>query len=115
MFISGVVFIMSKRTFRRYGDVKTQMKHAAMRLATEYGLTHWTIAQLAKEVNIPIGNLHYYLKFKSELVDYVADEILGQYAHQMTSYDLKRHRLYIEAQIYKTNLERKQECLLQVD
>jgi AcrR family transcriptional regulator len=67
------------------GDKRTKLRRAAVELAYRQGFRRTTIADLAVESDVPLGNIYYYFKTKDELGEAVLETRLGQF-HQLRDY-----------------------------
>jgi len=63
-------------------DKRAKLREAAVELAYRQGFNKTTIADLAAESKVPIGNIYYYFKTKDELGEAILDARLGQF-HQL--------------------------------
>lgn len=94
---------MSKH--RVYSDMRNKLYQAAFKLSLKKGLHQWTLKDLAKEVDIAVGQLFYYVKKKEELINQVVKEV--HVADPMTlnyliedGASIHYLRLYLECEIY---------------
>ena len=60
-------------------DKREQLVQAAVRLAHEQGFAATTLADIAKEARIPLGNLYYYFKTKDEIAEAIVAERLSEF------------------------------------
>jgi len=83
-------------------DKRAKLREAAVELAYRQGFHKTTIADLAAESKVPIGNIYYYFKTKDDLGEAILDTRLSEF-HQLrdlarTLPDPKaRIRLFIDA------------------
>jgi AcrR family transcriptional regulator len=54
-------------------DNRTRLRQAAMNVAYRYGFGAATLADIAKEARVPLGNVYYYFKSKDEIGDAIVD------------------------------------------
>jgi TetR/AcrR family transcriptional regulator, transcriptional repressor for nem operon len=72
-------------TFERAGDdgrtmdKRAQLVQAAAKLAHEQGLATTTLAEIAKEAKIPVGNVYYYFKTKDDIAEAIVAERLAEF------------------------------------
>lgn len=57
---------------------RTLLMHAAMKLAYGYGFMQTSLADIAKEAKVPLGNVYYYFKTKEEIGEAIVDEHLSK-------------------------------------
>jgi TetR/AcrR family transcriptional regulator, transcriptional repressor for nem operon len=60
-------------------DKRAQLVQAAAKLAHEQGLATTTLADIAEEAKVPVGNLYYYFKTKDEIAEAVVAERLSEF------------------------------------
>jgi AcrR family transcriptional regulator len=70
---------LSERAMRATMDKRAQLVQAAMKLAHEQGLATTTLADIAKEAKIPLGNVYYYFKTKDQIAEAVVAERLSEF------------------------------------
>jgi TetR/AcrR family transcriptional repressor of nem operon len=63
-------------------DKRSRLRRSAVELAYRQGFRKTTIADLAAESGVPIGNVYYYFKTKDELGEAILDSRLGEF-HQL--------------------------------
>lgn len=68
-------------------DKRTKLRESAVELAYRQGFYKTTIADLAVESKVPIGNIYYYFKTKDELGTAILDTRLSQF-HQLRDFAL---------------------------
>lgn len=54
-------------------DNRTRLLQAAVKVTHRYGFDPMTLADIAKEARVPLGNLYYYFKTKDEIGDAILD------------------------------------------
>jgi AcrR family transcriptional regulator len=54
-------------------DNRSRLRQAAMNVSYRYGFGATTLADIAKEAGVPLGNLYYYFKTKDEIGDAVVE------------------------------------------
>jgi TetR/AcrR family transcriptional repressor of nem operon len=59
-------------------DKREQLVQAAVKLAHEQGFASTTLADIAKEAKVPLGNLYYYFKTKDEIAEAIVAERLSE-------------------------------------
>ena len=52
---------------------RTRLLQAAVKVTHRYGFDPMSLADIAKEARVPLGNLYYYFKTKEEIADAVVD------------------------------------------
>src|SRR5438874_10000486 len=52
---------------------RTRLLQAAVKVTHRYGFDPMTLADIAKEARVPLGNLYYYFKTKEEIADAIVD------------------------------------------
>lgn len=64
-------------------------------------LKDWTLADLAHEANVPLGNVYYHFKTKKSLQELTAKRLLAEHSTglDMTTEDLKALKTQIEARL----------------
>jgi AcrR family transcriptional regulator len=60
-------------------DKRAQLVHAAMKLAYEQGLGATTLADIAREAEVPLGNVYYYFKTKDQIAEAIVAERLSEF------------------------------------
>jgi TetR/AcrR family transcriptional regulator, transcriptional repressor for nem operon len=60
-------------------DKREQLVQAAVKLAQGQGFAATTLADIAKEAKVPLGNLYYYFKTKDEIAEAVVAERLSEF------------------------------------
>lgn len=82
-------------------DKRTTLRNAAVELAYRQGFRKTTIAGLAEESGVPIGNIYYYFKTKEDVGEAILDVRLSQF-HRLRDYaetltdPKERIRLFID-------------------
>lgn len=61
-------------------DKRSRLTSAALELAYRQGYQKSTIADIAEEASVPVGNVYYYFKTKDEIGDAIIDRRLGEFA-----------------------------------
>ena len=59
-------------------DNRTRLVQAAQKMTYRRGFRHATLADIAREARVPLGNVYYYFKTKEEIGDAVVDRLLSQ-------------------------------------
>ena len=59
-------------------DKRALLMRAAMKLAYGQGFMQTSLADIANEANVPLGNVYYYFKTKEEIGEAIVDERLSQ-------------------------------------
>jgi len=83
-------------------DKRSKLRRSAVELAYRQGFRKTTLADLAEESKVPIGNIYYYFKTKDELGEAILETRLDEF-HQLRDFaqtlDLpkERIRLFIDA------------------
>lgn len=62
------------------GDKRRRLTKAALELAYRQGYQASTIAQIAEEASVPLGNVYYYFKTKDDFGDAIIAERLNEFA-----------------------------------
>ena len=74
---------------------RARLVEAAVNLAYRQGYTRTTIADIAKESGVPLGNVYYYFKTKDDIATAILDRLL-HHSHVITirgdSYRLREKR-----------------------
>jgi TetR/AcrR family transcriptional regulator, transcriptional repressor for nem operon len=60
-------------------DKRSRLNDAAVELAYRSGFRNTTIAALADEANVPIGNVYYYFKTKEQIGEAILDRRLSEF------------------------------------
>jgi AcrR family transcriptional regulator len=60
-------------------DKRAQLVRAAAKLVHEQGLATTTLADIAYEAKVPVGNLYYYFKTKDEIAEAVVADRLSEF------------------------------------
>lgn len=63
---------------KQLADKRTRLVHAAMTLAYRHGFRRTSLADIAEEARVPLGNVYYYFKTKEEIGEAVIEERLLQ-------------------------------------
>ncbi|MBP6582518.1 MAG: TetR/AcrR family transcriptional regulator [Chromatiaceae bacterium] len=66
---------------------RSRLVDTANRLVHEQGFNRTTLADIAKEANVPLGNVYYYFKTKEEIGHAVIDQRASFYAAQMETWN----------------------------
>lgn len=66
-------------------DKRSTLRQSAVELAYRQGFRKTTIADLAEESQVPIGNIYYYFKTKDELGEAILDTRLDEF-HRMRDF-----------------------------
>jgi AcrR family transcriptional regulator len=66
-------------------DKRARLRDAAVELAYRQGFRKTTIADIAEESGVPIGNIYYYFKTKEDVGDTILDRRLSQF-YQLRDY-----------------------------
>ena len=59
-------------------DKRSRLVHAAMALAYRHGFSQTSLADIATEANVPLGNVYYYFKTKEEIGAAIIEARLAQ-------------------------------------
>jgi AcrR family transcriptional regulator len=60
-------------------DKRARLTQSAVELAYRQGFRKTTIADLAEEADVPLGNIYYYFKTKDEIGEAIVDHRLAQF------------------------------------
>jgi AcrR family transcriptional regulator len=77
-------------------DKRTRLIQAAARLVHQQGFAHTSLADIAKDAKVPLGNVYYYFKTKDEIADAVIEQYLQQFhtlCEHLTQMESPRERL----------------------
>lgn len=90
---------------RHEGNEKREaLVKAASSLSFKRGLNGWTIADLAEEANVPIGNVFYYGRLKRDFQVQVVNQLTNEFFTSKTDDELRKLRLTIESELFKRGL-----------
>ena len=70
---------MAKEQAGSDGDKRRRLTKAALELAYRQGYQASTIADIAKEASVPLGNVYYYFKTKDDFGEAIIAERLGEF------------------------------------
>lgn len=70
-------------------DKRTRLVHAAAKLAHEHGFGRTSLADIAAEARVPLGNVYYYFKTKEAIGDALVDRLAGIYAIHRQEWEKK--------------------------
>jgi TetR/AcrR family transcriptional regulator, transcriptional repressor for nem operon len=59
-------------------DNRARLVRAAEKMTSRRGFRQTTLAEIAKEARVPLGNVYYYFKTKDEIGDAVVERLLGE-------------------------------------
>jgi AcrR family transcriptional regulator len=68
-------------------DHRTRLLRAAEKTTYRYGFGNTTIADIAKEARIPLGNVYYYFKTKDEIGDAIVDLRVSRFRKLLQEFD----------------------------
>src|SRR5690349_19400567 len=68
-------------------DNRTRLIQAATKMAYRQGFRQTTLADIAKEASIPLGNVYYYFKTKDEIGQAIIDHRLAQVQSSCQSWE----------------------------
>jgi AcrR family transcriptional regulator len=68
-------------------DKRSRLVETANRLVHEKGFNRTTLAEIAKEADVPLGNVYYYFKTKEEIGQAVIDQRAAYYAARMEAWN----------------------------
>src|SRR5215813_6351530 len=63
---------------KRKADNRSRLLHAAMRVTYRYGYDTASLADIAKEAKVPLGNVYYYFKTKDEIGGAIVDQRIAR-------------------------------------
>src|SRR6185312_2772034 len=67
---------------KQLADKRTRLVHAAMTLAYRHGFRRTSLADIAREAKVPLGNVYYYFKTKDEIGEAIVEQRLAELAAQ---------------------------------
>jgi len=70
-------------------DKRDRLVDAAVQLVHRQGFHRTTLADVAEESRVPLGNVYYYFKTKDALGEALIDRYLGQYEALRSKWDAK--------------------------
>ena len=68
-------------------DAPTRLVQAAMKLAYRNGFATTSLADIAREAGVPVGNVYYYFKSKDDIGRAIVDERLSQLQLMQNEWD----------------------------
>jgi TetR/AcrR family transcriptional regulator, transcriptional repressor for nem operon len=68
-------------------DKRTRLIEAGLRLIHRQGFHRTTLADLARESRVPLGNVYYYFKTKEALGEAVIEQYVTRYQSQRSAWD----------------------------
>jgi TetR/AcrR family transcriptional repressor of nem operon len=68
-------------------DNRTRLVRAAEKMTYRRGFRQTTIADIAEEAHVPLGNVYYYFKTKDDLGDAVLERLLAEVRAMLESFD----------------------------
>src|SRR6266853_3297783 len=68
-------------------DKRTQLIETATKLAYGRGFRETSLADIADEARVPVGNVYYYCKTKEELAEAVVERRLGEFRAARAGWD----------------------------
>ena len=89
-------------------DNRTRLLQAAERITYRYGFGNTAIADIAKEAQIPLGNVYYYFKTKDEIGDAIVEQRVSRFRKLLQEFDKAgspKERLWAFVQIKIKNRE----------
>jgi len=93
----------AKNTQRRPPDKRTRIVDTAARLVHEHGFGNTTLADIARESDVPLGNIYYYFKSKEAIGDALVEKRAGAHALMFDAWEAELEpRARIEAFIQAT-------------
>lgn len=78
-------------------DNRTRLIRAAEKMTFRRGFRQATLADIAREARVPLGNVYYYFKTKDEIGNAIIDRMLGDVRTALESFDAAgspKDRLY---------------------
>jgi AcrR family transcriptional regulator len=71
-------------------DSRTRLVRAAEKMTYRRGFRQTTIADVAREAHVPLGNVYYYFKTKDDIGEAVLDRLLAAVRATLESFDAAR-------------------------
>jgi TetR/AcrR family transcriptional regulator, transcriptional repressor for nem operon len=68
-------------------DNRVRLVRAAEKMTSRRGFRQTTIAEIAREAQVPLGNVYYYFKTKDEIGDAVLDRLLSEMRAMLESFE----------------------------
>src|SRR5260221_5741035 len=81
---------------RTHIDKRSRLVSAAVDLAYQNGFGATSLADIAREAKVPLGNVYYYFKTKNEIGDAIVERRLAQLSEQRQRWneiESPKHRL----------------------
>jgi AcrR family transcriptional regulator len=69
------------------GDNRTRLIQAAVKMTYRHGFANTSLADVAKEAKVPLGNVYYYFKTKTEIGEAIVEHRLSQYLARRSTWD----------------------------
>jgi AcrR family transcriptional regulator len=89
-------------------DSRTRLVHAAVKATYQQGFGGTSLADIAQEAGVPLGNVYYYFKTKDDIVDAIVDLRVSRFRallQQLDAAESPRERLCGFVQIKIKNRE----------
>jgi AcrR family transcriptional regulator len=70
--------------------------HAAVKLVYKHGFAHTSLADIARDAQVPLGNVYYYFKAKEEIAEAIIDQYMERFhalREHLSGLDSPRERL----------------------
>lgn len=64
-------------------DSRTRLLQAAAKITYRHGFGHTSLADIAKEAKVPLGNVYYYFKTKEEIGHAIVDSRMSHFREQL--------------------------------
>src|SRR6266481_1548351 len=85
---------LHRNTAKTHIDKRAQLVSAAVSLAYQNGFGATSLADIAREAKVPLGNVYYYFKTKDEIGDAIVEWRLAQLSAQRQRWsELDRPRI----------------------
>jgi TetR/AcrR family transcriptional regulator, transcriptional repressor for nem operon len=68
-------------------DTRDRLLHAAIKVTYEYGFGEASIADIAQQARVPLGNVYYYFKTKDEIGEAIIDLRLSRFKKLLEEFD----------------------------
>jgi AcrR family transcriptional regulator len=72
---------------KRIADHRTRLLEAAEKTTYRYGFGNTAIADIAKRAGIPLGNVYYYFKTKSEIAESIVNLRVSRFRKLLAEFD----------------------------
>src|SRR5215470_15908793 len=73
---------------KRKADHRASLLHAAEKTTYRFGFGNTSIADIAEEARIPVGNVYYYFKSKDEISEAIIDLRVSRFRKLLQEFDL---------------------------